>query len=64
MADILYRLIVFCIFLLMYVSFLEIAYAGKDDNYSNRHFLIEILPLTAGFIIVSWFIMFGGGGCV
>jgi hypothetical protein len=48
----------------MYVSFLEIAYAGKDDNYSNRHFLIEILPLTAGFIIVSWFIMFGGGGCV
>jgi hypothetical protein len=64
MTDILYRLVVFGIFLLMYVSLLEIAYAAKDDNYSNGRFLMEILPLTVGFIIVSWFIMFGGGRCV
>jgi hypothetical protein len=46
------------------ISLLEIAYAGKNDSYSNRRLLIEISPLTVGFMIVSWFIMFGGGGCV
>jgi hypothetical protein len=58
-ANILYRYIMFGVFLLLYIILLEIAYAGKDDNYSNRRFLMEILPLTIGFIIVSWFIMFG-----
>jgi hypothetical protein len=64
MVDVLYRMVVFAMFLIMYVAFLESHYGRDDDNYSNKEFLTDIFLLTAAFIIGAFFIMFGGGACV
>jgi len=64
MVDVLYRSIVFAIFLITFIAYVEECYAGKVVNYSKRELLTDAFLLATAFLIATWVILFGGGGCV